>query len=140
MGYTFIDHTADVAAELSADTVERLFSYAAQALTDTITDLSSVVPSVTQSVTLEAGSLEDLLVDFLNELLYRFEVQNMLVSDTTVALREVDHRWYLEASIGGEPFDPARHPARVLIKSATYHGLRVTRESGAWRARIVFDI
>jgi SHS2 domain-containing protein len=81
-----------------------------------------------------------LLVDWLNELLYRFEVQNMLVSDATVALREAAGQWYLEASIAGEPFDAARHPTRVLVKSATYHGLHITREAGTWKARVVFDI
>ena len=140
MGYTFIDHTADVAADLTGASPGELFCWAAQALTDTITDLSRVTSAVTQSVTLEAGNLDDLLVDWLNELLYRFEVQNMLVSDATVTLRESDGRWHLAAAIAGERFDPARHPSRVLVKSATYHGLHVAHEAGAWRARIVFDI
>lgn len=140
MGYTFIDHTADVAADLTGRTVEEVFTAAAQALTDTITDLSTVQPAVTQSVTLDAGSLEDLLVDWLNELLYRFEVRNVLVSDASVTLRQADARWRLDGSIRGEPFDPARHPSRVLVKSATYHGLKVTRSRDTWRARIVFDI
>jgi SHS2 domain-containing protein len=140
MGYTFIDHTADVAADLTGRTLEELFASAAQALTDTITDLAAVRPSVTQSITLDAGSLEDLLVDWLNELLYRFEVQNLLVSDAAVRLREAGGRWYLEANAAGEPFDPAKHPSRVLVKSATYHGLNVTQEHGTWKARIVFDI
>jgi SHS2 domain-containing protein len=140
MGYRFIDHTADVAADLTARSAGELFASAAQALTDTITELGSVHPSVTQSVTLEAGSLEDLLVDWLSELVYRFEVQNMLVSDATVTLRQVSDRWHLAASIAGEPFDPARHPPRVLVKSATYHGLAITQRAGEWRARVVFDI
>ncbi|HYT68617.1 MAG TPA: archease [Vicinamibacterales bacterium] len=140
MGYAFVDHTADVAAELTGRTLGELFVSAAQALTDTITELSSVHPAITQSVTLESGSVEDLLVDWLNELLYRFEVQNMLVSDATVAIEERTARWYLSATIAGEPCDPARHPSRVLVKSATYHGLSVTQKSGTWRARIVFDI
>jgi SHS2 domain-containing protein len=140
MGYSFIDHTADVAADLTGTSAAELFCWAAQALTDTITDLSRVAPAITQSVTLESGGLEDLLVDWLNELLYRFEVQNMLVSDAAVTLRESEGRWHLAATIAGERFDPARHPSRVLVKSATYHGLHVTHESGTWRARIVFDI
>lgn len=140
MGYAFIDHTADVAADLTGRSPEDLFSSAAQALTDTITDLSTVAPVVTQSVTLESGSLEDLLVDWLNELLYRFEVQNVLVSAATVTLHQDHDRWHLHASVAGESFNPAKHPARVLVKSATYHGLHVTHEHGAWKARIVFDI
>jgi SHS2 domain-containing protein len=140
MGYTFIDHTADVAADLTGATAADLFTSAAQALTDTITDRSHVAPVVTQSVTLESGGLEDLLVDWLNELIYRFEVQNMLVSDATVTLREAAGRWHLGATIAGEPFDPARHPSRVLVKSATYHGLAVKESVHGWTARIVFDI
>ena len=140
MGYTFIDHTADVAADLSAGSPAGLFRFAAQALTDTITDIGAVRPSVTQSVTLESGTVEDLLVDWLNELLYRFEVRNMLVSDAAVTLRESGGRWQLEATTSGEPFDPERHPTRVLVKSATYHGLEVTHGAGTWRARVVFDI
>jgi len=140
MGYAFIDHTADVAADLTGRSPEELFSAASQALTDTITDLATVSPVVTQPVTLESGSLEDLLVDWLNELLYRFEVQNLLVSGAMLTLREDGGRWYLNASVAGEMFDPEKHPSRVLVKSATYHGLHVTHDQGTWKTRIVFDI
>jgi SHS2 domain-containing protein len=140
MGYRFVDHTADVAAELTGRTLPELFVSAAQALTDTLTELSRVQPLVTQSVTLESGVLDDLLVDWLNELLYRFEVQNMLVSDATVEVEERDGRWHLRGTVAGEQFDPARHPSRVLVKSATYHGLSVQQSAHGWSARIVFDI
>jgi protein archease len=140
MGYTFIDHTADVAADLTGRTLEELFASAAQALTDTLTELDRVRPVVTQAVTVEAGSLEDLLVDWLNELLYRFEVQNMLFSGTTVTVEERAGRWWLGATAAGEILDPARHPSRVLVKGATYHGLEITERAGEWRARIVLDI
>jgi SHS2 domain-containing protein len=140
MGYTFIDHTADVAADLSGRTIPELFMFAARALTDTVTDVGRVRPVVTQAVTLESGALEDLLVDWLNELLYRFEVQNMLVSDATVTIEQSGNRWHLGATIGGEMFDPARHPSRVLVKSATYYGLHIARQGGEWKARIVLDI
>jgi len=140
MGYRFIDHTADVAADLTGETLEELFLSAAQALTDTMTELSGVGSSVTQSVTLEAGTVEDLMVDWLNELLYRFEVRNMLVATASLAVKPRDGGWHLEATTSGELFDPERHPSRVLVKSATYHGLHVVRAGGTWTARIVFDI
>ena len=140
MGYRFIDHTADVAADLTGGTLEELFLSAAQALTDTITELSAVQPAVTQSVTLESGAVEDLLVDWLNELLYRFEVQNVLFADGSVTVEDRAGRWHLNAAVAGEPYDPARHPVRVLVKSATYHGLNVKHVQGTWEARIVLDI
>jgi SHS2 domain-containing protein len=140
MGYTFIDHTADVAADLTGRTLNELFASAAQALTDTLTELDRVRPVVTQSVTLEAGSVETLLVDWLNELVYRFEVQNMLFSDATVTVETRQDRWVLGATVAGELFDPARHPPRVLVKGATYHGLEVRERARGWSARIVLDI
>lgn len=140
MGYTFIDHTADVAADLTGRTLAELFVAAAQALTDTVTALDRVHPVVTQFVTVEAATLEDLLVDWLNELIYRFEVQNMLVSGAMLDIDERAGRWHLSATIAGEMLDPSRHPSRVLVKSATYYGLVVTRQDEAWRARIVLDI
>jgi SHS2 domain-containing protein len=138
--YHFIDHTADVAAELSGRTVDELFRSAAQALTDTVTDRALVNRVHSETVSLEASSIEDLLVDWLNELLYRFEVQNLLVADGEVSLRAEGDRWHLDAVIRGEDFDPSRHPSRVLVKSATYHSLEVVERGGEWHARIVFDI
>jgi SHS2 domain-containing protein len=79
-------------------------------------------------------------VDWLNELLYRFEVQNMLVATADVRVGDKGGRWDLDGTVAGEPFDPSRHPTRVLVKSATYHGLHVTRDGGTWRARVLFDI
>jgi protein archease len=140
MGYRFVDHTADVAADLTGRTIGELFQAAAQALTDTITEISRVQTLVTQSVTLESGSLEDLLVDWLNELLYRFEVQDMIFSDATVTIEEREQRWHLAGSVTGELFDAARHPTRVLVKSATYHALAISHDSGLWRTRVIFDI
>ena len=140
MSYSFIDHTADVAADLAGRTLDELFASAADALTDTITDLREVRRMTADAVTLDAGSLEDLLVDWLNELLYRFEVRNLLVADADVEVRPAGQRWRLEATVHGEPFDLARHPSRVVVKSATYHGLHIIEREGKWSARIVFDI
>ena len=138
--YTFIDHTADVAADLTGSSAAELFASAAQALTDTMTDRTLVSPTSTEHVELESGSLEDLLVDWLNELLYRFEVRNLLVADTEVALTPDGDRWRLDATVRGDAFDPARHPMRVLVKSATYHSLHLVEHDSHWSARIVFDI
>jgi SHS2 domain-containing protein len=140
MGYVFIDHTADVAADLSGPTLPELFRFAAQALTDTITDLSGVHPLVTQAVTLDAPTIEDLLVDWVNELIYRFEVHDLLVSDARVSIESTGERWVLGGTVAGEMLAPERHASRVLVKSATYHGLTVSEGASGWTARLVFDI
>jgi len=55
-------------------------------------------------------------------------------------IEEASGRWQLGATIAGEMFNPARHPSRVLVKSATYHGLSVSQSAHGYTARIVFDI
>ena len=86
------------------------------------------------------GGLEDLLVDWLDELVYWFEVQNLLVGDAGVRVHETSSGWSLEGEIRGETFDPRRHPIKVLIKGITYHQLAIRRNGDRWVTSVVFDI
>jgi protein archease len=138
--YRFFDHTGDVGIELSGTRLEEVFASGAEALTDTLTDRSLVDTQDEKAVTLQAPSLEDLLVDWLNELLYRFEVDQWVTAAATLNISRDGVGWTLTGSLHGERFDPARHPARVLVKSATYHGLTVTQTADGWQARIILDI
>jgi protein archease len=140
MPYRFIDHTADVAADLTGATLDELFTSAAQALTETMTDIEQVGTELTDQVGLQAQTPEDLLVDWVNELLYRFEVRNLLVREADVRVTHEDDRWLLSAALRGQRFDAQRHAIRVLVKSATYHGLSVTQTNTGWSARLVLDI
>jgi SHS2 domain-containing protein len=90
-------------------------------------------------VSLENVDLDLLLVDWLSELLFRFETTRFLVARTTVELVRAEV-YRLGARIEGEPLDPARHPVKVLLKAVTYHGLAVTQDATGWRARLIFDI
>ena len=139
MGYRFVDHTADVAADVTGATLDELFASAAAALTDVITDRGEVRASGHIPVALSAASVEDLLVDWLNELLYVFEVRRFLTADADVHVT-ADAPPRLEAIARGEPQDAARHPIRVLVKGATYHALRIQHADEGWQARIVFDV
>jgi len=140
MSYRFIDHTGDVAVDLQAPDVPTLFGEAASALTDTLVDRSTIASAATCDVRLEAPDLEVLLVDWLSDLLFRFESEGWLTRDARVQLAESRDGWSLEATAYGEAFDPDRHAARVLVKAVTYHGLAVLRTSSGVSARVVFDI
>ena len=140
MAYRFFDHTGDVGVALTGKTREALFASAALAFTDTITPLSGVEPRRPEEVALDAPELDLLLVDFLSELLYRFDTRGWLTRDAEVDVRERDGGWALEGTLSGEKFDAERHPIKILIKAVTYHGLQVIEHDGEWRANLVFDI
>jgi SHS2 domain-containing protein len=136
----FFDHTGDIGVRLSAETLPSLFREAARAFTDTLTDLSTVRATTPHPVKLASPTLDDLMVDWLSELLYRFEVQNLLPADGEVAIREVPDGWALDGIVRGEPFDPERHEIKVLIKGVTYHQLAVRNRDEGWDTVVVFDI
>ncbi len=140
MGHAFFDHTGDVGVRLEGRTVDDVFREAALAFTETLTDPGAVAARMSQRVVLAAASLEDLLVDWLDELVYRFEVQNLLVADASASVREDPPGWSLQGELRGEAFDPARHPIKVLIKGITYHQLDVRKTGDRWVTSVVFDI
>ena len=139
-GFTFVDHTADVAARLRGATLDDLFAAAAGALTAAITVPESVAPTRSFTVSLEASDLELLLVDWVGELLYRFETEQLLVAAARPCVTEQDGRWRVEAEIFGEIRDRTRHPIKVLVKAVTFHGLRIEHGPDGYETLLVFDI
>lgn len=140
MAYRFLDHTGDVQAHVRAASLGGLFADAALALTATLVEPEDVRPAARHEVSLAASSPEVLLVDWLNELVYRFEVNGLLVARADARVTDEGGAWRLDAVVAGEPFDEARHHARVLVKGVTYHQLAIVDVEGAVEATVVFDI
>jgi SHS2 domain-containing protein len=146
-----LEHTADVGIEVDAPSRESLFAEAAVALCDTLTRRDRVRVSLEREVALEATDGELLLVDFLNEILFLFDVEGLLFGEAEVRIDDQGgSRVALCAVLRGERYDTERHPLRSLVKAVTYHGLEIRREAaddrgrpgdGArWRARVLFDL
>jgi SHS2 domain-containing protein len=140
MPFEYFDHTGDIGVHLRGATLDELFAAAAEAFTDTITPLQGVEPRRAEEIDVAAPELDLLLVDFLSELLYRFDTRGWLTRRADAGVRERDGGWQLEGTLVGERHDDARHPVRVLVKGITYHGLAVRRSDNGWRADVVFDI
>ena len=79
--YEELDHTADLRIALYGETLEALFANGALALFDLLVDGESGGGGDTPwSLRVEGDDLEDLLVRWLGELLYRFEVDGCFVT------------------------------------------------------------
>jgi SHS2 domain-containing protein len=139
-GFTFVDHTADVAVRLYGATLDDLFAAAAAALTAATTEPDAVMPRRSVTISLEASDLELLLVDWVGELLYRFETEHLLVASARPRVTGQEGGWRVGADVSGEPRDPARHPIKVLVKAVTFHGLRIEHGPDGYETLLVFDI
>jgi SHS2 domain-containing protein len=137
MSYRFIAHTADIGFEARSKTLEGLFTDAASALMSAIVDLRTVRSDIQYRATISGMDTEDLLVNWLRELLSRYFEFNELYTDFQVSFP--DDR-SLHASFSGEPVDPARHHIRNEVKAITYSGVRIQKKTGLYRVRIIMDV
>lgn len=140
MPHSFFDHTGDVGVSLRASTLPELFREAALAFVETLTDAEKMSATSCDDVRLEAPTLDDLLVEWLTELLYRFEVRNLLPVDAELSVTQSGDGWALRGRVASDTFDPERHPIKVAIKGVTYHQLEVRRLDEGWETSVVFDI
>lgn len=135
--YEVFEHTADVGLRVRADSLEALLVDAARGLFSLIvTNLDQVKAVQEKTIRIDASEPEYLLFDWLNELLYTFDVDQLLFSEFAV---RVDARG-LTATCRGEPVQPDRHEMDHEVKAITYHELKVQRDGDGWMAELIVDI
>lgn len=139
----FLDHTADVAVRLTAPDEAGLLQEAARALLEiqlTETSRAAVRPQVRLPLELEAEDGEALLVDFLNELILRFDTERLLVAAVDIEEASLGCPARLRGHVLGESLDCMRHVAKTEVKAATFHDLKIRRNAEGWSADVVFDL
>ena len=135
--YEIFEHTADVGLRMRADDFEGLLVDAARGLFSLLVANPESIRAV-QELHLEVAGdrKDDLLRDWLAELLYTFSVRRLLFAEFTVQL----HEGGLTATVRGEPLDRQRHVVEMEVKAITYHGLKVEQQGNQWLAEVIVDI
>ncbi len=136
------EHTADVGLRIKAETLNGLFQGAAEGLLDLIVvNRDQVQEKDLETARLEAESAGDLLIAWLNELIFRFETTHRLYRRISVEVRVSDYdRPTLVATLCGEPLDPDRHLLDHEVKAATQHGEVLRKDPDGWSAEVILDI
>ena len=134
--FEIIDHTADVGIVAYGDSVEEVFINAAYGMFSLIADLEKVAEVIRHEIVAEAPDQEELLVTWLNELLYLFDADNLIFSRFEISDLGKDR---LRAIAYGEKVDPARHDLKTQVKAATYHLLKLEK-GNRFRAQVILDI
>jgi SHS2 domain-containing protein len=135
--FEIIDHTADVGIIAYGADVEELFSNAALALFSLITGLESIEEKMHLDLKVNSDDRDSLLVEWLNELIYLFDVEHVLFNRFDI--ESLTHN-QLKAICYGETFDPMKHKIKGGIKAATYHMLELDKNGVGYKAQIIFDI
>lgn len=142
MAYRFVEHTADVAFEVDARTLEELFAEALRGLSDVLGGPPAGQSGPRRhSVRLTAAAIDLLLVDWLNEALYAFDTADEVWVGAQVRIAAKGASGCrLEAEVEAASFDPHSQEPRAPVKAVTYHGLAVERRGEGWWARVVLDV
>jgi SHS2 domain-containing protein len=134
MKYEYIEHTADIGIKAYGETVDESFANAALGMFNVMTDVSKVEPVGEFDVKVESDNLEDLLVDWLGELLFLHETQDVLLSEFDVKIDGLS----LDAKVRGETLDREKHELKDDVKAITYHMLEVNQGEGY--LKVLLDI
>lgn len=134
--FKIVDHTADIGVTAYGTDLKQAFANAAKGMFSLITDLRKVRKTTSRDISITATDHETLLVAWLNELIYLFDVENILCKRFEIT--ELNDTG-LKARVYGEKVDAARHPIKIGIKSTTYHMLQVKQDDG-YEVRVIFDI
>ena len=135
--FEILDHTADIGVIVYGENLGALFENAGEAFFHLITDLRKVKGRIEKRIDIRGESLDRLMVDWLNELLYLHDVEGLLFKGFRV---ESVGKNGLKATAKGEPFQEGVHVIKTEVKAVTYHQIEVRQEKGGWRAQVIFDL
>jgi len=142
--YKMFDHTADIGMEICGRTKKELFVNAAGALFDLLIELKDKRKAVDREIkgrhktlTIAGADVEDLLINFLRELLYLFHGKALVAGPIMITECTTKR---LTAHLPVERYNETKHIMTTEIKAITYHGLRVEKQKASWKARVIFDV
>jgi SHS2 domain-containing protein len=139
--YKFIDHTADIAFDVEADTLHELFMAAALAWGESVTDSDlKTIAKDHREVEIQAGSVEQLLVDFLSELNYLlFTGRWLCYFVEKILIVNEKGLWFLSSVLKGAEISK-EIIIKQEIKAVTYHQMEIVNENSKFKTKVVFDI
>ena len=134
--FEILNHTADIGIIAYGSDMKEAFANASKGMFSLITELDDVEEIEHRDIELTAPDLESLLVAWLNELIYLFDVDNILLKRFEIKqLSETQ----MKARAYGEKVDASRHKLKLGIKATTYHVLKIEKNNGS-KVQVIFDI
>lgn len=135
--YEIIEHTADIGIRVKGKDLANLFKNAAQAIFEISTEKLPTKDKEKHKIFVaqKAASLEELFINWLNEVLSLSAVEGLVFEDLQIT--KIDE-FSVEAIALGS--DISNYKVNTEIKAATYHQLKVEKTTSGWLAEVIFDV
>mgnify|MGYP000270455110 CR=1 FL=1 len=137
MSYELLEHTADAKFEATGESIEDAFSSAVDAFSEIVGGEGG---QHRHKISIESESHEALLFDFLDELIWLQDVEDVVISHAkSIEIEETDKGYKLEAVLWTNPITGDMTPTDV--KGPTYSEMEMTYEKGTgWKIVAVLDM
>lgn len=129
---------ADAAFEAYGDSLEELFESCALATFEVMVDTKNVKPEQKEEIKVKGSNLEDLLFDFISELIYLKDAHRVFFSKFDLHIKK-DKEYALDGAVWGEKIDYQTQEIRRDVKAITYHMLEVKKIDQGWKAQVILD-
>ncbi len=141
-GYEFLEDvaTADLAVKACGKDLNELFCNAALAICEATVDPKTVTAKDTHEFHLEDEELEALLFDFLSEIIFKKDADQMVFCACRVFVEGEVGAWRLRAILKGEKIDRRRHRLDYDIKAVTMHLFKIGKTKDGYEATFVVDV
>lgn len=134
--YRQLEHTADIQVEIYGKDLAELLANAAYCVADLMVDIARVEPVEQVPVSLKSSGEDELLMDWLRELLFLFSNKGFVAARAEIVSAGPKR---LDAVLHGEHYDLEKHGLKVELKTPTYHGYRLETTDAGLRATVLFD-
>ncbi len=141
--YRILDDVAiaDIAFEIFGKDIDQLFEHAALAIFEQSADIKSIKGTKKKEISLASETLETLLFDFLSEIIYIKDTDQLIGKTSKIRISKAkDSTYSLKATIMGDKINQKKHILRSDIKAITYHMFKVGHTPKGWKAFVVVDI
>ena len=135
--YKVIRRSTELSIRLSGDSRTQILADAGFALLDLLVDLSSV--EIRESITLEVEGVDDddLLVNWMRELLYEYETSGYMLKEFDI---QETGEFAVRVEARGEKFDPDRHEEREAIGAVAERVSHLGKMGSLWTAQVSFEL
>jgi SHS2 domain-containing protein len=135
--YRTINRSSDLAVKIFGASQAELFANSGFALFDIMTQIDKVEVKEHMTLEVEGADRDDLMVNWMRELLYLYQGSGYLLKEFVVQEVKDTH---IRGEVIGEKFDPDRHEIQREIRAVVSHQSRMEKTGNQWTAQVVLEL
>jgi SHS2 domain-containing protein len=105
-----------------------------------VRDPKNIKPKIKKDIVKKAPTIEKLLFDFLDELIFLKDAEQMFFSEFKARISGKEGAYSLTVEARGEKINPNKHDIVIDAKAVTMHKFEVKQTEKGWRAQVIIDV